>query len=142
MTHCHTYLAALRQLGYRLTPQREMVIETIAHSGCHMTAEEVYRLVQPRSKALNLATIYRTLDLLVETGLISRIDLGGGRIIYATDQHGPHLHLVCRCCGGVVDADDQLTTPLAKKLLLDYGFKADLQHASIRGVCSTCQAKS
>jgi Fur family ferric uptake transcriptional regulator len=64
MTHCHTYIQALRNLGYRITPQREMIIEALAHSSHHVTAEEIYAQVHQRAKAVNIATVYRTLDLL------------------------------------------------------------------------------
>ena len=59
MPHCHTYLKKLRENGYRITPQREMVISVIAHSGRHMTAEEVYGEVGTLTTSLNIATVYR-----------------------------------------------------------------------------------
>ncbi len=69
MSHCHTIIAVLRERGYRITPQREMVVEVIAHNGRHMTADEVLTEVRKRTRAVNVATVYRTLDLLVEEGL-------------------------------------------------------------------------
>lgn len=121
MTHCRTLIQALRSRGYRVTPQREMVIEAIAHSGRHMTAEEVFEEVRARTRAVNIATVYRTLDLLVEEGLVSRADLGGGRVVYATVRHGPHIHLVCRHCGQVVDADVASFEPLFEHVRSQYG---------------------
>jgi Fur family ferric uptake transcriptional regulator len=141
MPHCHTLIAALRQKGYRITPQREMVIEAIAHSGRHVTAEEVYAQVQARTRSINLATVYRTLDFLVSEGLASRNDLGSGRIVYATARHGPHLHLVCRHCGRVIEAEENLLEPLGERCRARYGFEPDLQHLSVTGVCADCQAK-
>jgi Fur family ferric uptake transcriptional regulator len=105
MPHCDTFIQTLRQRGYRVTPQREMIVEIVAHSGRHMSAEEVFKEVQARTRAINVATVYRTLELLVEEGLVSRADLRDGRVIYATARHGPHVHLVCRHCGGITDAD-------------------------------------
>ncbi|MGD1997076.1 MAG: transcriptional repressor, partial [Anaerolineae bacterium] len=87
MSHCHTFIKTLRQRGYRITPQREMVIEAITHSGRHMTADEVFKEIQKRSQAVNIATVYRTLDLLVEEGLVSRADLAGEQVVYATALH-------------------------------------------------------
>ena len=89
MSPCSSFTESLRQRGYRITPQREMIIETIAHSEKHMSAEEVYAEVRKRTQATNIATIYRTLDMLWEEGLACRNDLGEGRIVYATLQHGP-----------------------------------------------------
>src|SRR5512137_1226531 len=105
MSPCQTFIDTLRSRGYRITPQREMIIEAIAHGGDHINAEEVFTNIQQRTRAVNIATVYRTLDLLMEQGLASRIDLGEGRVIYATYQHGPHIHLVCRQCGQVTDAN-------------------------------------
>jgi len=140
MPHCQTLIAALRRKGYRLTPQREMVIEAIAHGGRHMTAEEVFAQVQGRVAAVNIATVYRTLDLLCNEGLVSRSAVGNGRTVYATIRHGPHLHLVCRKCGCTVEADEGLAGPLRETLQAQYQFAADLQHCSIVGLCGDCQA--
>ncbi len=139
MTHCHTFIQALRQRGYRLTPQREMVVEAIAHAGRHMTAEEVFAAVQERSQAINITTVYRTLELLFAEGMVSRIVLGDGRLVYATIRHGPHVHAVCRKCGRVIEGDESLLTALGEQLRERYGFAADLQHLSVPGLCRDCQ---
>jgi len=138
--HCHTLIQALREKGYRLTPQREMVIEVLAHSGKHVTAEEVFAEVQERARAVNIATVYRTLDLLVSEGLATRMTLGDGRLVYATTRHGPHLHLLCRKCGRAIEADEALVAALGKNIQSQYGFAADLQHLSLPGLCQACQA--
>lgn len=140
MPRCQTILRTLRQKGYRLTPQREMVIEAIAHGGRHMTAEEVFAEVQQRTSAVNIATVYRTLDLLLSEGLVTRVVLGDGRLVYATTEHGPHVHLLCRKCGRAIEAGDGLVTALGLQLQAQYGFGADLQHISIQGLCRDCQA--
>ncbi|RLC61752.1 MAG: transcriptional repressor [Chloroflexi bacterium] len=139
MSHCHHMIAQLRQKGYRITPQREMVIETIAHSGRHMAAEEVFEAIQTRSQAVNVATVYRTLDLLVEEGLASRADLGGGRVVYATLKHGPHVHLVCRHCGCVIDAEVEPFEPLFESIEERHGFVCSPQHFAIYGFCAACR---
>ncbi len=140
MSPCQMFIDTLRSHGYRITPQREMIVEAIAHQGDHINADEVFAIVQERTRTVNIATVYRTLDLLVEQGLASRIDLGEGRVIYATDQHGTHIHLVCRQCGQVLDADQELLSAFNRQLLSDYRFAPDLQHISVLGLCSDCQA--
>ncbi len=142
MTHCQTYIQSLRLRGYRVTPQREMIIEALVHSGGHITAEEVFAQVRARTRSINLATIYRTLDLLVEVGFASRADLRDGYAVYATAQHGPHIHLVCKACSRVIDADHSLVAPIDELLRGQHGFNADLQHLSIAGICADCQTKS
>jgi len=139
MPHCHTFIETLRQRGYRITPQREVIIETIAHSGCHMSADEVFAEVHSRIRAVNIATVYRTLDFLAEEGLVSRADLGGGHMVYATMRHGPHVHLVCRHCGRVVDADLEAFEPLLRHLQEEHGFRCAPQHFAIRGLCADCE---
>ena len=112
----------LRERGYRLTPQREMILDAIILAGDHMSAEDVFSKVQEQSSAVNLATVYRTLDMLVEEGLACRTDLGTGEYMYATNQHGPHIHLICRKCGYTQDADHTLLKKLAETILSEYDF--------------------
>jgi len=83
MAFTEDIIETLRMKGFRITPQREMVLEVLSGSERHMTAEEVYRAARKRVSRLNLATVYRTLELLVENCLASRSDLGGGRVVYA-----------------------------------------------------------
>jgi len=138
MSHCQTILNHLRKRGYRITPQREMIIEAIAHSEQHMSAEEIFAEMLKRTQATNIATVYRTLDMLWEEGLACRNDLGEGRIVYATLKHGPHIHLVCRLCGHVIDADPEALEPLSELFQSQYNFDADLRHLSIFGLCQEC----
>ncbi|MGE5124335.1 MAG: Fur family transcriptional regulator [Acidobacteriaceae bacterium] len=140
MSPCQTFIELLRAQGFRITHQRQIIVEAIAHSGNHVDAEQVFAHVQQITPSANIATVYRTLDLLVSQGLASRIDLGKGRVIYATNQHGPHIHLVCRQCGQVIDADQNLLFSLNEQLSAGYQFAADLQHISVPGLCNCCQA--
>lgn len=141
MTHCNHIIDQLRQRGYRITPQREMVIETIAHTDQHMSAEEIYAEVEKRTHATNLATVYRTMELLWKEGFARRNILSEGKTVYATRLHGPHIHLVCRKCNRVMQADLKTLEVLEEELLSEYNFAADLHHISIFGCCSDCQDK-
>lgn len=138
MTHCHTILEELRSRGFRITPQREMIIEAVAHSPRHVTAEEIAEKLQKHTKAINIATVYRTLELLWQEGFTCRNDLSEGKIVYSTSDHGPHIHLVCRKCNQVIDADSNILNSLGKDLNSKYGFQSDLDHFSIFGLCSNC----
>ncbi len=141
MSHCHTILAELRSRGYRITPQREMIIQAIAHNSRHTTAEEIAVQLQEHTQAINLATVYRTLDLLWQEGFACRNDLSEGKTVYTTFQHGPHIHLVCRKCDQVIDADAAVLSKLDRELQEGYGFDSDLGHFSIFGICSECQER-
>ena len=138
MSHCQTIVTELKQRGYRITPQREMIIEAIAHSPQHITAEEIADQLRAHTSAINIATVYRTLDLLWQEGFACRNDLSEGKTVYATYQHGPHIHLVCRKCNQIIDADSSALNSLGQELLKNYGFKPDLDHFSVFGLCSEC----
>ena len=142
MSHEEALLNTLRKLGYRITPQREMIVSALSHAGQHITAEEIYTQVQEQTHFLNVATIYRTLDLLVENGLANRVYLGDGQAVYATHHHGAHIHLTCRGCGEIIAADQAMIEPLIEKLIAHYGFTADGQHLSLAGLCAACQPKN
>jgi Fur family transcriptional regulator, ferric uptake regulator len=142
MTHSEVFIQALRQRGVRITPQREMILDALAHGSGHMTAEEIYAQVKEHTRVINIATVYRTLDMLVEAGLASRANLWDGRLVYATSLHGPHLHLVCRSCGSTVDADSGLLSPFVEQVKDQYHFLADWQHLSLQGTCQDCQDKT
>ena len=141
MSHCPTLIHELRQRGYRITPQREMIVQALGDAGDHVTADEIYEVVKYRSSAVNIATVYRTLETLVAEGLINRSHLRTGQAIYTTQLHGPHLHLLCRQCGHAISVDHDMITPLIENLRDQYTFQADLHHLTLMGVCEPCQSK-
>lgn len=142
MTHCHILISQLKARGFRITPQREMILEALAHSEGHQTAELLYEQVQQRTRAVNIATVYRTLDLLVEEGLACRADMQEGQVVYTTTLHGPHIHLVCRICGRAIIAPYDQIAPFQAAILAEHGFEADMQHLSLSGLCEDCQKKA
>jgi Fur family ferric uptake transcriptional regulator len=135
MPEIQFYIDALRKRGHKITPQREMIVKAIVEGEQHMTVEEIFAKVQERTKAVNIATVYRTLDLLVNMGLINRTDMGDDVISYSNNQHGPHIHLICRNCGAVINAEYQLIESLNDRFREHYRFEADLQHIAIFGTC-------
>ena len=139
MPHCHTYLKKLRDHGYRITPQREMIVQIIAHCGRHMSAEEVMEKLREKTSSINIATVYRTLDLLVENGLASRFDLGNGKTAYATSEHGPHIHLVCKHCGSVTEISESDISASLDRIEDLYDFDCRPYHFSMHGLCRDCR---
>jgi len=129
----------LREQGYRLTPQRRMILTTIHSSDHHISADEIYEQVHAKYPQVNISTVYRTLELLKELGLVTETDLGGGRFRYHSVEKGHHHHLVCRKCGRIFELDDSALQPLEGTLLREYGFKADLSHLAVFGHCLKCQ---
>jgi Fur family ferric uptake transcriptional regulator len=140
MTHCDTYIQTLRDLGYRITPQREMILQAMAHSQEHMTADEILTEVQQKTSSVNMTTIYRTLDLLVAEGIVSMANLWDGRSVFTTSQHGVHIHAVCRVCGASFEIKECLLAHFANEVKEQYSFDVDVNHISISGVCQNCQS--
>jgi Fur family ferric uptake transcriptional regulator len=135
---CHKILQAK---GYRLTPQRVLVIEALHHAGGHISAEEIYKQLHRRCPYSNISTVYRTLELLKKLNLVTETDFGEGRVRYHVAEKGHHHHLVCRTCGKVTNLDESVLYPLRDALLRDYNFDADLRHLAISGKCSECRKK-
>ncbi len=131
-------VAKLSQRGYRLTPQRIMILEAIEHSDHHISAEEIHAQIVTKYPNVNISTVYRTLELLKRLGLVTETDLGEGRVRYHPVEKGHHHHLVCRECGAIIDLDESLLTPLRSALLREYQFDADLRHLAILGRCVRC----
>jgi len=134
------HVERLRRAGIRVTPQRLLVLEVLAAHGGHQTAEDILRQAARRYPAINLATIYRTLDLLASVGLVARTDLGAGATYFELVGESRHHHLVCERCGAVGEMDDALLLPLRDRLLEAYGFLADPRHVALFGVCRACRA--
>ncbi len=138
MNHGREIAGKLSEQGYRLTPQRLMVLSAIENSDDHISAEEIYAQIVARYPNVNISTVYRTLELLKRLSLVTETDLGEGRVRYHPTEKGHHHHLVCRECGATIDLDDSLLAPLKSALLREHNFIADLRHLAIFGRCVKC----
>lgn len=139
MKHSGDIISRLGEMGYRLTPQRMLVLKAIENSANHISAEEIYGQVVEVYSHVNISTVYRTLDLLKRLGLVTETDLGGGRVRYHPADKGHHHHLVCQECGKVIELDDFVLVPLKNTLYNEYDFDADLKHLGIFGRCGRCR---
>jgi len=129
----------LSQKGYRMTPQRLMILEAVENAEGHISVEEIYQRVCQRYPGVNLSTVYRTLELLKEQKLVTQTDMGDGRVRFHSLGHEHHHHLVCSRCGRVIDLDEEMLQPLTGALAEKYGFKAELHHMAIFGRCKECR---
>lgn len=130
----------LREKGYRLTPQRELVLAAVTDLG-HATPEQVCARVQETASGINISTVYRTLELLEELDLVRHAHLGHGAPSYHPAGHDQHLHLVCRDCEVVAQVPATVATELTRELRERHGFEVDLEHFAIYGRCTACAAK-
>jgi len=131
-------IGELSKQGYRLTPQRMMILSAIENSDNHISAEEIYAQVVAKYPNVNISTVYRTLELLKRLGLVTETDMGEGRVRYHPAEKGHHHHLVCQECGAIIDLDESLLASLKSALLREYKFSADLRHLAIFGRCINC----
>ena len=132
----------LSHQGYRMTPQRIMIVSAIENSENHISAEDIYSQVVAKYPNVNVSTVYRTLELLEQLGLVTKTEMGVGRVMYHPIEKGHHHHLVCRGCGNIIDLDESVLSPLKETLMRDYQFIADLRHLGILGLCANCRQKS
>jgi Fur family ferric uptake transcriptional regulator len=139
MTHHHEVVEALQQIGYRLTPQRMMILEAIADSEGHLSAEEIHETVRTAYPYLDISTVYRTLDLLKTLHLVSETDLGRGPAQYELLSKGLHHHLICTECGEILDAPNSLLDSLRHAMSEEYDFHAEIEHLAVFGICSNCK---
>lgn len=131
----------LRQSGLRLTPQREMILDVMHQIEDTATAEQIYERVHAVSAAVDISTVYRTLDLLREFKLVACIDVGSDQHRFELlGTHGPHLHLACRSCGKIVGVALSEAASLLVHLRQVRGFEARLEDVTIPGLCRDCRA--
>jgi Fur family ferric uptake transcriptional regulator len=129
--------AQLRARGYRLTPQRQLVLEAVGELG-HGTPEEIVATVRQTATAVNISTVYRTLELLEELGLVQHTHLGHGAPTYSIPRDDDHVHLVCRDCGGVQEVESSLLEDVVGRLSSERGFTVDVGHFAVFGRCQVC----
>ena len=129
----------LNRLGYRLTPQRLMVLKTVEEANGHISAEEIHAQVRARYPQMNISTVYRTLELVKELGLVTEADLGDGRVRYHCMGKGHHHHLVCEKCGEIIDMEESILSPLWAEIQRRYNFRVNMKHLVFFGLCPKCQ---
>jgi Fur family ferric uptake transcriptional regulator len=128
----------LRERGLRLTPQRQLILEAVHELG-HATPESVHNAVRERVAGVNITTVYRTLELLEELGLVNHTHLSHGSPTYHPAGEGQHVHLVCRSCGSIEEMDPAVLIPVCDRLREERAFRVDVGHVSLFGICGNCK---
>jgi Fur family transcriptional regulator, ferric uptake regulator len=129
----------LRARGYRVTPQRQLVLEAVTKLE-HASPEEIRADVQQTASGVNISTIYRTLELLEQLGLVTHTHLGHGAPRYHLAAEADHVHLVCSRCGRITQVPPDEVGALVTALDKDHGFKTDVGHLTVYGHCAACRA--
>lgn len=135
----------LKLKGYKLTPQRRSIVnKVIEKKGNHLTAEELYDLVKVECPEIGLATVYRTIQLLEEIGVIYKLNLDDGCNRYELvneDEIHQHHHLICTKCGNVTEVEGDLLDSIEKKVEEEYKFKIENHSVKFFGICDKCLKK-
>ena len=133
---------ALKARGLRMTPQRQLILGAIGNLRGHISADVLHQQVVERFPHVNISTVYRTLELLQDLGLVTHTHFDDGVAQYHLAEEGDHQHLVCRQCGDEQQLDISVLFPLADDLRTTYGFEPDLAHFAIVGLCRACNEQS
>src|SRR5262245_46681597 len=138
-----TIKGSLKQKGVRLTRQRQILLELIDQSGEHLDAERLFQMAKEKDPKLNRVTVYRTLKLLKQGGLVDELDLmhyGGDQHYYETRMKQEHAHVICLRCGKVEEFFGEPLQKLRRQIESHFGFQILLARTEIGGYCSHCQA--
>ena len=127
----------LRARRQRVTSQRLVILRELRRRGMHATAEELLDTVRESLPGTSTPTIYATLELLVELGLVRKIDVGIGASVYEA-RTDPHQHMVCRRCGRIDDLDGEYDVEALMRAATESGFRPDAAELVIYGQCAEC----
>ena len=127
--------------GHKITSQRRVIIETFCESGGNIDARELFRRVNARDASISLATVYRTLKLLKETGCIEDIRLGNSRCWYEIEEGEEKACLICRGCGRMTTFQSQNLQNLLEEIRQKHGFQVKNVRMYLEGCCDDCEKK-
>jgi Fe2+ or Zn2+ uptake regulation protein len=131
----------LRERGQRVTSQRVVIHRLMSERDQHLTAEQVHDAVADRLPGTSLPTVYATLELFEELGLVRRVSTGSGAVLFDS-RVTPHAHAVCRTCGALADVDTTAVATDALRRARAGGFRPDHAQLVIWGTCASCAASS
>jgi Fur family ferric uptake transcriptional regulator len=133
-----TWDDTLRASGFRVTPQRQLVLEAVTKLE-HATPEEIFGDIHQRARGVNVSTVYRTLEVLEKVGLVTHTHLGHGAPRYHLAAEAQHVHLVCRDCEKVIQVEPDAVSGLVTALDAGFGFETDVGHLTVFGRCRDCR---
>lgn len=133
---------SLEERGVRLTRQRRILLDLIDKSGLHLDAEQLYTLAKKEDPKINRVTVYRTLKMLKETGLVDELDLmhwSGDQHYYETRMKQEHAHIICLRCGKVEEFFGDALPRLRRQIESHFGFQILIARTEVGGYCAHCQ---
>jgi len=133
-------IAAFRTKGYRVTKQRLIILDAVRNTGNHPTVEEVYNMVKPQIPNISLGTVYRTLGVLEELGLLQKVVYGKSSIRYDSNLDA-HYHAICLECGSLLDVDESVLGNIEARFPNETGFTIVGHKLEFYGYCKDCSLK-
>lgn len=140
MVDAQTIVAALEGAGYRLTEPRRSLARLIAARSGHFTAEDLLSNSANLRGGAGRATVFRSLDVLAELGLIERLDLPSGEHAFVACDSAHHHHVVCSSCGRSTEVDDHGFEAVAAAIGRTTGYRIETHRLELFGRCSICQS--
>ncbi len=131
----------LTAAGERVTRQRLLVANALAAARRQLTAEQLYRSLRRQVPGIGRATVFRTLETLVDAGVARRLELDGHVYAYVACLPEHHHHVACTSCGRVEEIDEAYVTPIAQRLALELGFEIDDARLDFYGRCAACRVE-
>ena len=136
----------LAERQHKMTPQRQTVLQIfLDHPGEHLSAEDVHDILREKKAEIGLATVYRSLELLSDLGILQKMEFGDGCSRYEVNATDPnrhhHHHLICTKCGKVEEFDEDLLDDLERHIEQKIGFHTRDHQVKFFGVCKECQEK-
>ncbi len=125
--------------GHALTAQRELLLSLIREADRHIDAKELYRQAAAKAESISLATVYRSLRLFQELGLVEERRLGQVRGYYEIKRGQEHQHLICQSCGKVIEFESSLIHPLVDSIQREHNFKVVRTELNLEGYCPQCK---
>ncbi len=130
----------ITQHNLKITKQRRAVLEAFLGSKEHVSAEDLYKIVSAKEPKIGLATVYRTLALLTESGLAAELDFGDGQKRYERNyEQGHHDHMICTQCGKIIEFHNSLIEKLQEDVAREHGFEMTTHKLDMFGICKDCR---
>jgi Fe2+ or Zn2+ uptake regulation protein len=133
---------ALRSAGRRLTAQRQLILEVLEESNGHLDADALYDQAKARDAEISLATVYRTLAVLQEIGLVEEHRLGEDHGHFEVVRQEPHYHFTCLRCGKVIEFDTPLMAQIERALCEQKGVRVTSTYLHASGHCAQCKGET
>jgi Fe2+ or Zn2+ uptake regulation protein len=137
MSCASKYTPQLRARGFRMTPQRLAILHVLDHAGTHLSPGEIYKKARRELPGITEPTVYRTLEFLVENGLVRPSHSGSGHFTYQIAGEDHH-HIFCRLCGREVEVEHSLLKNLYRSLEKSSGYQRISSHLTFLGICPDC----